>query len=583
MGRNEAILRASAAEANDSLRILAELIDLTSIRAPREQRQLVNMVGDLLGIVRLYAQRKHLLASNSGWFIPEYTYPRWVEAQEFETTIALNTSTPIHPRAEPVSDWLERRAAELVAAALEACVTADNRDCALLITTDVAATTSAMARNSRVDDAIVFASLVRDRCWRIKVDNAAAIATAAAPPLFLSNLLMGWREALDDWKAEIERVVDETKWDRRRTNMVQIRGPKRAVTEAQRLLRETKGERDIQGYRETPDWYLRFALANTYIFSLRELVSGLRVTLDTFLKPFDGELPPQTTALIGLQALQALAKAQLFADILPETLENLEALRMANTPQEASEIDKVDQLLDEYRYVVLQQIADSLVKIQPTQSKAEPDIFGQALFTLVHHMEEAIATGNTGFVEHSFPKVLQASIVMQDHVLSVYRPPTYQPNASLLDPTTDILELSGLAMIYATLRKDHSDAPVSSAWKAFLNSFSAPEEVAKNFLSRFDLANGNRLVAMSQRDIARHSWELRVTNAITDAGYAVPERNPFNEEAPAWDSPLLFKILGVHEHMRYIGLKPRVVFVAEVLGPLSGESDEELRRSVKGG
>ena len=221
---DEAVLQTTAREANRALRILAELVQLTSNRASVDRSGLADMVGNLLMLAQFYGQRKHLLAPTVGWFLPEPVYPNWIEASHSETSIALKTSTPLQPRLEPSGNWLERRSADLASAALAACVVANDRDSALRITNQVAETSHILAKSYRIDDAIALSAIVRDRCWSIEVANPAAVAAAAAPPLFLANLLLGWREAIIDWPDEIRAVVNDTKWDRKTTKTVQVRG-----------------------------------------------------------------------------------------------------------------------------------------------------------------------------------------------------------------------------------------------------------------------------------------------------------------------------------------------------------------------
>ena len=583
LSKNEAILRVASREANRSLFVLAELIALTSSRGSGDRGRLAGMVEQLLALVRIYAHRKHLLAPTSEWFTRESFYPKWVEANHSETSMALKTSTPLQPRLEPSASWLERRSGELAAAALAACVAANDRDSVLRITNQVAATAHILARNYRIDDAIALSAIVRDRCWDIEAENPAAVAAAAAPPLFLANLLLGWREAVIDWPDEIRRVVNATKWDRRSTKTVQVRGSDRVWKAAQQLLREVKAEQDIQGRRATPDWYLRFALANESIFSLREFAKELPKHLDAFLKPTLTGLSPEVHALTGSQALQALAKVRLLADSLQQAAENLEVLRMGNDRQETEEFEGINELVRTSRTEVLRRIADALVQLRPDQTKSEPDLFGEALFTLIHHMEEAIATGDVALVKDVFPKVLYSSLVLQDHVVSTYQSPTYQVNSTTMDPTVDILELSGLAMIYATLRADQSDAPICQAWMDQLKLSPKPDEAARLVLNRLELKDGYASFGISQRDMARSEWEFRLTHKIVEAGYAAPEINPFVEERPASHAPPLIKMLGVSQHLPSISLKPRTIFAAEVIGPMSGETEDTLgsRRSLR--
>ena len=573
---NEELLRVSSQEANRALRVLAELIDLTSDRVSIDRGRLAGMVENLLTLVQFYVQRKHMLTPTSAWFPREPAYPKWVEADHNSTSLALTTSTPLQPRLDPSLDWLERRSADLASAAVEACVNAKDRDSALRITNAAAATAHVMARYYRIDDAVVFSGIIKTRCWNIQSESPAATAVAAAPPLILANLLLGWREAILGWPDEIREVVDATKWDRRRTAMVPIRGPERVWTVAQRLLLEVKAEREIQGRRITPNWYLRFALADVCIFSLREFAKELPKYLDDFLVPTPAPSSPEVNAMIGSQALQAVAKAQLTTDVIPQAVEGLENLRMENDRQQIEEFECLSERVKARRSGVLKCTAEALTQLRPDQSKAEPDLFGEALFTLIHHAEEAIATGDVPLVKEVFPKILFGTAVLQEYVLSTYQPPTYQVNSTLLDPTIDILELSGLSMIYAALRGDQSDEPIREAWENYLRFLPQPDKAAKRVLDTLDIADGIMSSGITPRSVTRSSWDIRLSNHIIKAGYAIPRFNPF-EGGPTWNAPPIIKMLGVLQDMPSIMLKPSAIFAAEVIGPLTGEPEDILR------
>ena len=573
---DEAVLRATSLEANRALRILAELMDLAAERASVDRDGLVRMVEHLLVEVQLYAQRKHMLPPASAWFIPEPAYPKWVEENHSAVSIALQTSTPLQPQMVPATDWLEKRSAELAGAAIEACVMANDRDAALRITRTVALTAETLARCYRIDDSIAFSAIIRDRCWAIQSENAAAVAVVAEPPLLLTNLLLGWNKAIASWADEIREVVFATKWDRASTKVVQIRGPARVWTAAQRLLEEVHTEHEIEGKRVTPDCYLRFALSDACILSLREFAKQLPKLLDDFAQPAFNWPSPAVKAMTGAHALQALAKARLVMDTIPDAVEDLESLRLRNDSQPAEEFESLAKHVKSRTTPILKSIAEAVTELRPDQSQSSPDLFGGALFTLVHHTEQAIASGDVKLVRSVFQKTLSASMILQEHVLSSYQPPTYQYNSALIDPTIDLLELSGLAMIYEVLRSDRSADPIRQAWIAYTQSHKQPERAAKRVLDMLDLADGGFSFGISQRDIARTGWEKHLADQIVEAGYAVPQYVPLGNP-PSWTAPPIIKMLGVWEPRRSLSLPPRAIFAAQVIGPLSGESEETLR------
>ena len=131
--------------------------------------------------------------------------------------------------------------------------------------------------------------------------------------------------------------------------------------------------------------------------------------------------------------------------------------------------------------------------------------------------------------------------------------------------------------MYATVRGDESDAPIRQAWINQIKSFPQPDKVAKLVLNQLEMKDGYASMGISPRDIARTEWEMRLTKKIVEAGYAVPEFDPFVEERPTWNAPPLIKMLGVSQRMPSIFLKPRTIFAAEIIGPLSGEAEDVLR------
>ena len=572
---NEKSLQDASERADRSLRILAELVHLTSDRVSVDRGQLAGMVRRLLWRLQYYAQVKHALPPTSTWFMKEASYPRWVEANQAEVSIALNNSVPLRPKWEPSVDWLERRSAELAASAIEACVEANDTTSTLSICRGATNTTYTLARCHRIDEAFTLSKIVRDRCWNIQVRNDASVALAGEPALMLSNILLGWEQAISDWPNEIKTAVVNTKWDNPRTVTVRIRGSQRVWESAQLLLGQVKAEREVQGQRAAPNRFLKLALATDAILSIRETAKELPGQLNDFLVRAPSP-SPEASALSEFQALQTLEKAQLVADSIPAAVGGLDGLRSGNDPQPVEEIEALNAGIRTCRTGILQRISTTIVKLKPANSKSDPDLFGQGLFTLVHHTEEAIATGNIDLVEQVFPNVLKASFDLQQHLVVTYQEPAYHPTSAIFDPTVDILELSGLAMAYAVIQDDDSDAPIVEAWIERIRSLSQPTTAATSILNFLDQVDGGPSYGISPRSVVRTEWEMKLTNRIVEVGYAVPETFPL-EEPPEWNAPRLIKLLGVHRSLPSITVKPRAIFAAEVIAPLSEEPEEILR------
>ena len=173
--------------------------------------------------------------------------------------------------------------------------------------------------------------------------------------------------------------------------------------------------------------------------------------------------------------------------------------------------------------------------------------------------------------------MLEASFNLQQHLIVTYQEPSYQPTSGIFDPTVDALELSGLAMAYAAIRNDESDAPIAKAWIERIGSLPEPTTAAKSILEFLDAVDGSYPFGISPRDFARTEWERKLANRIVEAGYAKPE-SFFAQEPPVWNAPWLIRLLDVQTRMPSIMLKPRAIFAAEIIGPLSEEPAETLRK-----
>lgn len=572
--QDDAVLRALATDANETLRLLTELADICKNRQSADREFLAELVDWLLLILRKYVRKKHELPPASGWFICEPAYPRWVESSHPEKLVALRSSTPLAARMDPAPHWLELRSAELVAVAIEACVVTNDIDAALRITRATASTARNMASSFRIDDATAFVETIRDRCWNLPSNTQAANMVAGESPLLMTEMLLGWRDAVVAWPAEINRVIDETEWDSRNTREVQIRGSDRVWTAAQRLLKEIHSELAIDRRRVTPDWYLRSALARECIISLREFAVRMPKLLeDATSNPSAATLSSVARAALASQSLQLLTKAKFVAQACPQAVDDL--AEMIHQPESIfdddirSLIPNITALNDQ----ALQRIATTLAELSPEHSKSSPDYFGEAFFTLMHRAEEAIAAGNNSVIQQIFPSLLGAAMALHNHLVAVYRPPSYDFFPVSLNPIIDMLELSSLAVLYATIRDDRSADSISRTWEAWVTTMPHPLNAARWILDLVDAASLSRLPI----SITREEWGARLAERIIDAGYAAPEYSGFGDPPP-WNAPTLIKMLGLSRSLRHIDLPPHSIFAAQVIGPLSGETEETLRK-----
>ena len=571
---DDAVLNGVARSADASLKVLAELVELTQKRDSVDRSDLALMVAILCIAIEEYAERKHQLSPESGWFLRVTSYPRWIEAGHTERSLALETASPLQVKFEPSVDWLERRAAELIVATLHACVATDDRDAALRVLDSAGRAARSLASFGRIDDAMAFLRDIRDGCWNLQTENGTASAIAGQPPVLLVSVFLGWDSAVEAWPKEIARVVNETEWDNWKTRKVEIRASARVWTAAQRALQDVRAEHDIEGRRMTPDWYLRSALAWECVLSIREFADQVPSMIREYVSPQAvSQLEPEARALAGLQSFQLLERAAESGRTLSGATEELNALHQGHEPLPTGEVDSLSQKLGEIRPAVLEQIAGALVDLTPVQGKSDPDYFGQTFATLVHQVEKAIAEGNDDIVGRTFRQLIRGTFAYHEHVINVYKPPTYQFTPAILSPMLDLFELSGLALVYAALRDDGSAEPILDAWSGWLGTNDESRKRALMFIGVLEVAAADLSVSP-----ARTEWQSKVVHRVRDAGFAIPSFPYLQTNQQRFQAvPRLVRMLGVSDDWEFLSLDAYELFAGEVIAPATRLSPDELR------
>ncbi len=572
----ESALPGGAERAYRSLTILAELIDLTRGRNSTDRNSLAQVVELLLTLVSVYSSRKHLIPLSSSWFLPEAYYPKWVEADSSVMALRLQTSTSLPPRYEPGLNWLESRSGELVAAVLETSIVENDRDMVVRIGNVIGATTRNLARNYRLDEAILMAEIIRNRCSKVRAENEALVVAATLPPLILTSILLGWRDAVSAWPEEIKRSVGSATFDGTLQGGMVLRGPLRVWRATQRLNEEIRAEHGLHGRRVTPDWYLEYALAGECILAVREFADRLPEILANLTGQNTLSSSGELLASGSLHALETTAKARDTVISNGEAVRLLETLRRGHDLEATDELDVVTERVAAHQTELLRSIAVAIDDLNPSRNTTEPDRFGHAFFVLIHHTERAVATGDVSLVTDIFPHLLNATMRLFEYLRSTYIPPTYRLNSTIVDPIVDLLEISGLAMIYGEIRNDESTERVKEAWDRYFGAFPDATQPAKSLLDLLDVGEEGLSLGLTPRSSARAEWERSLISEVRSSGYARPAHNPLGG-TPNWSAPPLIKMLGVSEDMPYLSFRPRSCFAVWYLGPLSGESEEQLR------
>ena len=572
---DDEVLRANSLDARKAIDLLTEIAELAVERKSAGRSSLRQVVNALLSRLRQYSARKHLMAPTSGWFIDSPVYPSWFEAADLKRSRALESHLPLPPSFEPETDWFEKGIAKVAAIGIRACIVADDTKNARGIMANCIASARSLATGCRVEDALSFCRVLSDEIGEIDELNKTAGVIRVETPTLLHQAFAGWREAIELWPAEVKDAVARTNWDDSKTRLVHIKGTTRVWVAAQQLLKEVQAEHAVEGRRISPDWYLEYCLALECVLSLREFSSQFSEIVRGYMEFGAQEsFSKETRAAFALQTIRMLQQVRLLAESIPRVVQELDRSLDGHVDMESPETAGLIASTTTLRRTAVTELSKLIVELEPTHSDSKPDLFGESIYTLLHCLEQEISTGQTELDPHWIRRLLAASWSFQTFVASKYQPPTFKSTPAVWDPMLDVLELSGLALIYEAIRNDQSAEPVRSAWKAWADAQKSPHDFVRAVLDILDAAS-SWLMPMS---IRRTGWEERMVSSIDKAGMARPARFGIEGREERWNAPKIVKLLDISPSYRHVLIKPHALFAGIALAELGSEPEHQLRK-----
>lgn len=572
---HDALRRREAQGIQYRLHLLSQIVKESQMRSAISTSKLTTLARDVANAVVLYSYQRHRIPTNSGWHLPAASYPRWVESDNSSTDLAIHVGVPLQGKEEPDLFWLEAELGGLMAEVLAATVKAADRDAALTVLSLAGNSGAQVAALRYPDAADVYCRAVARMCREVPTDGKAGRAVQGEAPMLLMSRLLGWGQGIEQWPREIQESASETTHG---AIVGPMHGPRRVLQAVTDLRTQLEAEIMIEGKCISPAWYLRAALADSAILAIREYCRDLpKAVREHSSLSGSADLPATNTVALCTQSIQLLEKAQLTVDRMASAVPQLEQFRGENAPVETPEFDAARIELSTIRTQVFRQLAAQLPQLEPSSDRSTPDWFGDAHYRCLHECADAIAMGDVGSVRGLFPAIMLASLRLDTYVRTTYTAPTYQVNSAVLDPLLDLLEISGLALIYGEVRRDTTANPITESWNRFLTDQADTQMLASAYLDLLDLSRPGVGLGLSPRSITRTAWEMRLSRDMIDRGLVRPRHSPFSEPQD-WQAPEIAQLLNMSEDYPTSSIDPRVLFAARVLAPASGESDADLRR-----
>ncbi len=487
-------------------------------------------------LLRWYSKAKLPIAKTSQWFERTPEHLSYLLTGGSRLSMALCTSTWIHPKMEPDQLWLEKRVGEIIQRVVVALgEKGSNRPCAVVLESfyDWIAWSAYQFRvpdvemglqiASRIEQAIreasTEASVVTDRDRLHGLAAMDGLARAIPNAVGHLNQRLGTlrlRKLLDDAS---EAAIRES---------FPLKGfpPRlRAIIESLRMKHSV--ERDVEGSIRTPSWYTEHHAARLLSVDIRNTYESLLKRAEQWLpshaKSLREEGAVEAAVMVTQRGLEAVSKLEVGAKHTMSRLEELKRRRVKTAGERWPDVN-LNQWHERLRVLRLTFI-DELVHLTPLLANTPPtgdlpDGFGFAYTTLCAAMIDALEDMDPATFALVNPIVVRSALKARDRVKTELAESHVE---SVLyfsaDVMLDVMDIAGYAYLWKfSLGEECFWDSVASVWDALLSQLANPSDIIRLITLGQDFHKQRSTT--SPRSIIRLEWRARMRNVLEDNGFA---------------------------------------------------------------
>ena len=590
----QAHFQSQAAIAIASLDELLELVQAADKADPDRVSALGRHAARLL---QTNAHLKTAIPTTSLWYPRVLRHPSWLTASDHERSIAIETMTALRPAEVPDHAWVETALTKVVVHAIDSLVSEGELAQAIGLMGSLCGPLHTMGSLLQVPEALEVCRAAARPAWEVagksELSDLKRCAVVDAAILCFISVGLGLRARLEALSADKLKYDVDTAF-RRSVGIYKIRVPVALLKELEQLERGLEFELAVEGRHITPPWFTRQITARHLARLIRTdfeaIVEELRAICERGAK-LASEGHFAVAAAASFRALEMLNKTVGQADGTARYLVDLQRLRAVSDEHwPAPPLDDWPAPLQQIERDLVGLVAQLLLPLASVRrGDPDPDWFGQSYSLIVSRLYNAMESGDEQFFAAVFPQLFAAAFHARDRLVKELgdRPPqTFI--AFISEPLTDLLELSGYAILFTELSGQRFWDTCRTAWDALLG-----DPQYGHLVNAFGavLTAREALFAIKPRDIERIGRKQRFdqllrSQGITDHRWDRPFWSDEEETAPVHPSVIVrafapYDLGGLES--------PEDLFVVEYLAaraewqselpPRAAELREQLRRA----
>ena len=529
----------------------------------------------LLNILSRYVTDSSKIPNFSMWFPRKRVFQKWGFTSSIQTDITLRTGTTPQPEEKPDYLFVCNALSRMVRKSLEYSLKARDYSEASAIIIGIYYTMGQLGENLAIDEARHLLSEVRDVLFsddngvhKVETnDQSQAMSMASAYGACLLNLAISASQKLEARSVDeiLSSYVDLKFQDSKK--LYERKHPREVLLHLDEFQRQLLFEKKTEECVYSSDWFLREHLARRYADFIWHLSEQLvQCVTDFCVQPVEKLMKTKAlwaNAELLRSGIETTKKVKLRIAALSELHQKLAANQVTKEDWINAEFVTLEQKLQGVESELLGNIANIAHKlVSDTDVGEAPDYAGIFRAYLGDALVSRMEKKNTNQFEVLFTSVFNTSLLVAGQHIGKKDEHFLRPHLKIaFDTTLDLLDLSGLALLFSELHGSSFYKVVKKQWDAYFDAHPNGKLAIGFFYGSINMAL--QLPIFSPSGTERFNWERSFILAMANAGFDIEGRvSRWEREEKARTEHTSRIIQSIHPHMGMVFRRPYDYFTA---------------------
>lgn len=547
----------------------------------------------LLNILGKYVMDSGKIPSLSMWFPRKRVFQKWGFTSSIQTDIALRTGTTPQPEEKPDYLFVCNAISRMVRKSMEYLLKAGDYSEAFAILIGIYNTMGQLGENLAIDEARHLLSEVRDVIFSDDIgmhvvetnDQSQAMSMASAYGACILNLAISASQNLET--RSVDEILDSYD-DLRLPSTKQLykrKHPREVLRFLEEFHQKLLFECKTEGRVCSSDWFLREHLARRYADFIWHLSEQLVQCVNDFcVQPVEKLMKANVlwaSAELLRSSIETTKKVKFRITALSELHQKLATKQVTKEDWINAKFVTLEQKLKSVESELLGNVANVAPKLTSDTDVGEaPDYVGIFRAYLGDALVSKMERQDANQFESLFGGLFKTTFEVASRHIKAKDEHFSKPHMKIaFDTIIDLLDLSGLALLFSELYGSSFYEIVKKEWDAYFDTKHDGKLAIQFFYNAIDIVL--QLPALSPSGTGRFNWERSFIRAMANAGFDVEGRmSRWEGEEKARTEHASRIIQSIHPYMGMIFRRPYDYFAAFYLSERPEAAGIELPDTV---